>query len=177
MAFTKEEKQKMLDQYEVWLKNSRAIVLLDYKKLDMKTIDGMRARAREIGGELHVAKNTLLEKALHKAGYKGIVSPAGTTLCAFAFDDAPAMAKVMQDIIKETKEEVFKVKMGYLDGQAINASQVKALAELPPLPVMRATLLGTIMAPASKLVRTLAEPGRQIAAVIKARSEKEAVPA
>ena len=53
----------------------------------------------------------------------------------------------------------------------LNASQIKALADLPPLPVMRATLLGTILAPASKLVRTLAEPARGLAAVIKAYSE------
>ncbi|MCE5208396.1 MAG: 50S ribosomal protein L10 [Chloroflexi bacterium] len=177
MAFTKKQKQKILDQYDAWLKDSRAVVLLEYKKMDMKTIDGLRAKAREVGGELHIAKNTLLGKALQTAGYEGIIQPTGTTLCAFAFDDAPSMAKVLQDALKESKEELFKVKMGYLDGQAINANQVKALADLPPLPVMRATLLGTIMAPASKLVRTLAEPGRQIAAVIKARSEKDAVPA
>lgn len=177
MAFTKEQKQKILSQYVEWLKDSRAVVLLDYKKLDMKTIDGMRAKAREVGGELHVAKNTLLGKALTEAGYQGGVQPTGTTLCAFAFEDAASMAKVMEDAVKESKENLFKVKSGYLDGVAINAAQVKVLAELPPLPVMRATLLGTIMAPASKLVRTLAEPGRQIAAVIKARSEKDAVPA
>ena len=86
------------------------------------------------------------------------------------------MAKVVQDVVKESKEELFKVKMGYLAGHPISDSQVKALSDLPPLPVMRAKLLGTLLAPAGKLVRTLAEPGRQIAAVIKARSE-EAVPA
>jgi large subunit ribosomal protein L10 len=51
---------------------------------------------------------------------------------------------------------------------------VKALAELPPLPVVRAQLLGTILAPASKLVRTLAEPARQVAAVLKAYADKDA---
>jgi len=55
----------------------------------------------------------------------------------------------------------------------LNPQQVKALADLPSLPVMRAMLMGTILAPASKLVRTLAEPGRGLAAVIKANSEKQ----
>ena len=49
-----------------------------------------------------------------------------------------------------------------------------ALADLPPMPVMRARLLGMLSAPASKLVRTLAEPARQMAAVLKAHSEKPA---
>jgi large subunit ribosomal protein L10 len=49
---------------------------------------------------------------------------------------------------------------------------VKALADLPTLPVMRGILLGTIMASATKLVRTLAEPARSMAAVVKAYSEE-----
>ena len=69
------------------------------------------------------------------------------------------------------------MKGGYLDGQAISARQVKSLAELPPLPVMRAQLLGVISAPATKFVRTLAEPARSVAGVLKAYSEKEAAPA
>jgi large subunit ribosomal protein L10 len=58
----------------------------------------------------------------------------------------------------------------------MSAAEVRALADLPPLPVMRATLLSTILAPASQLARTLAEPGRQVAAVMKAYSERDAAP-
>jgi large subunit ribosomal protein L10 len=177
LAFTKEEKQKLIAQYEEWLRNSRAVVFLDYKKMKMKTIDSLRARAREVGGELHVTKNTLLKLALDQADYENVPQPEGSTLTAFAFEDAPAMAKVLQEVIKETKEEVFQIKMGYLGGQQISIEQVKALADLPPLPVMRAMLLGTLLAPASQLVRTLNEPGRQIAAVIKAKFEPEGGPA
>ena len=172
MAFTKEEKQKLIAQYEEWLRNSRAVVFLDYKKMNMKAIDGLRAKAREVGGELHVTKNTLLKRAMEKAAYTGAEQPEGSTLCAFAFEDAPALAKIVQEAAKETKEEVFKIRKGYLSGQPITDVQVKALADLPPLPVMRAMLLGTILAPAGKIARTLAEPGREIAAVIKAKSEQ-----
>lgn len=175
MAFTKEEKKQLIAQYEEWLRKSRAVIFLDYKKMNMKTIESLRARAREVGAELHVTKNTLLKMALEQAEYADATQLEGTTLCAFAFEDAPATAKVIQDVVKETKEEIFKIKMGYLDSQPISDVQVKALADLPPLPVMRAMLLGTLLAPASKLVRTLAEPGRQIAAVIKAKSEQEGV--
>ena len=60
------------------------------------------------------------------------------------------------------------------DGE-ITDKQVKSLADLPSLPVMRAMLLGVISAPATKLVRTLAEPARSMAAVVKAYSEKAPV--
>jgi large subunit ribosomal protein L10 len=63
-----------------------------------------------------------------------------------------------------------------LGKQSIGTDQVKALADLPPLPVLQAKLLGTLLAPASRLVRTLAEPGRSIASVLKAYSDSQSTP-
>ena len=85
------------------------------------------------------------------------------------------MAKIITDYARTS--EFVKIKGGYLGREFMSADQVKALAELPPLPVMRAQLLGMLSAPASKLVRTLAEPARQVAAVLKAYAEKDAAPA
>lgn len=68
--------------------------------------------------------------------------------------------------------EFVKVKGGFMAGQALNPAQVKVLSELPPLPVMRAQLLGVLQAPAGKLVRTIAEPARSLASVFRAYSEK-----
>jgi large subunit ribosomal protein L10 len=59
----------------------------------------------------------------------------------------------------------------------ISPAQIKALADMPPLPVVRAQLLGVLNAPAGKLVRTINEPGRGLAAVIKAFQDKNAAPA
>ena len=71
--------------------------------------------------------------------------------------------------------EIFKLRGGYLSGPPITPEHVKALADMPPLPVLRARLLGMINAPASQLARTLAEPARQMAYVLKAYSEKEGI--
>lgn len=172
MAFTKKQKQDMLAQYEEWLRNSQAVYLMSFNYMSMKKIDALRAQVREAGGEARVVKNTLLKNALQNldmAVQDG--SMIGTTLAGFAFEDAPALAKAFSDAVKT---EAFDLKCGYLDGQLIDASQIKALAALPPLPVMRAILLSTILAPATKFVRTLAEPARSLAAVTKAYSEKGA---
>jgi len=100
--------------------------------------------------------------------------PAGllekSTAVAFAFKDAAATTKALTDAT--VKMEAIKLKGGFLGKQALNAKQVKALAELPPLPVVRAQLLGVLQAPASKLVRTLAEPARSLAYVVRAHSEQ-----
>lgn len=175
MPFSKSQKTEILSQYEGWVRKSEAVIMLEYNKMAMKDINNLRTKVRESGGHVHVTKNTLLKLALEKSGYESIKQEEGTTLCGFANSDAPALAKLLLDLT--AKSEVFKVKGGFMDGRALTADQVKSLATLPPLPVMRATLLGVLSAPASKLVRTLAEPARSVAAVIKAHSEQDAVPA
>jgi large subunit ribosomal protein L10 len=175
LAFTKQHKNKMVAQYVEWLRQSQGVFVLNYSKMTMKEIDTLRAKAREAGAELHVVKNTLMKLALDEVGIQDKAVFDGASLVGFAFSDAPALAKVLSDAT--AKSEIFAIKGGYLGNQPLSPAQVKALADLPPLPVMRAMLLGTISAPATKLVRTIAEPARGLAAVIKAYSEKGAAPA
>lgn len=174
MAFTKEQKTKMIAQYREWVSKSKAVFLVEYNKMNQKDVDSIRAKAREVGGEMHIIKNTLFAHVLDEMGVQHGKLLEKTTLVGFAFGEPPAFAKVVND---STKGETFKVKGGLMDGKALTAAQVKALADMPPLPVVRAQLLGVLLAPASKLVRTLAEPGRSVAGVIKAYSEKSESPA
>jgi large subunit ribosomal protein L10 len=176
LAITKERKNDLIAQYSEWVSRSKALVLTQYIGMSMKDIDNLRVKVREYGGEFHIIKNTLAKLAFEQAG---LTVPEGqfegSTAIVFAFTDAPAMVKVVMEFARTS--EFLKIKSGYLEKQALTPEGVKALAELPPLPVVRAQLLGTLLAPASKLVRTLAEPGRMIAAVIKAHAEPEAAPA
>lgn len=176
MALTKQRKVEILATYAEWIKRSQAVILIEYTGARMKDMDAIRAKVRESGGEFHVVKNTLLRRALKD---QGMSLPDEALLkssaMSFAFNDPAATAKALSDA---TKAMAFvKVKAGFMAGQLLDAAQVKSLAELPPLPVMRARLLGTLQAPASQLVRTIVEPARSMAAVIKAYSEKAAAPA
>jgi len=174
LAFTKAQKGKILAQYEEWVRNSKAVYILQYSKMNVKSVEAFRSKVREVGGEAHVVKNTLMKLALERAGYKieeGLL--AGTSLAGFAFDEAPSMAKAFAEAAK-TSAQVFQVKVGFLDGKAISPENVKALADLPPLPILRSQILGVLQAPASKLVRTLVEPARQVARVLQAYSEQSA---
>jgi len=176
LALTKKRKEELIAQYSQWIEQSKGLVVTEYMGMTMKEFDNLRAKIREAGGEFHVVKNTLIVRSLERAGMSAPASDfEKSTAVAFAFSDAPAVAKIMTEFARTSG--FVKVKSGYLGKQHLSAEGVKALAELPPLPVMRAHLLGTILAPASKLVRTLAEPGRMIAAVIKAHAEPEASPA
>ena len=173
MALTKEKKREVQAQYEAWLEQSQAVFLVEYTGMNMPAFDALRHKVRAAGGEFHVVKNTLSKRAFEAQGF---TLPGeyflGSTAVGFAFEDAPAMAKILSETAKELP--AVKIKGGLLDGQLVSAAEVRALADLPPLPVMRAHLLRTILAPASKIVRTLAEPGRQIAQVLKSFADAEA---
>ena len=171
MAVSKERKDETLAIYAEWLKNSQAVILVEYTGAKMKDLDGIRAKIRESGGEFHILKNTLARRAFSNSGMDlpqdYLVK---STAVSFAFTDPALTAKALTEATKG--KDFVKVKGGFMSGQALNAAQVKSLADMPPLPVVRAQLLGVLQAPAGKLVRTIAEPARGLAAVIKAFSEK-----
>jgi len=171
LAVSKERKAEVLATYTEWLKNSEAVIVVEYTGAKMKDLDGIRAKVRESGGEFHVLKNTLARRAFAENGMdlpqEYLVQ---STAVSFAFSDPASTAKALSDAMKGNA--FIKVKGGFMSGQVLNAAQVKALTDMPPLPVVRAQLLGVLQAPAGKLVRTIAEPARGLAAVIKAFSEK-----
>ena len=171
MAVSKARKNEVLAVYSEWIKKSEAVILVEYTGVTMKNMDNIRAKIREVGGEFHVLKNTLARRAFAD---NGMDFPQeyllNSTAASFAFSDPASAAKALSDATKGN--EFVKVKGGFMDGQVLDAAQVKALASMPPLPVVRAQLLGVLQAPAGKLVRTIAEPARGLAAVLKAFSEK-----
>lgn len=171
MAVSKARKNEVLASYNDWLEKSKAIILVEYTGVTMKNLDNIRAKIRETGGEFHVVKNTLARRAFAD---NGMDFPQeyllNSTAVSFAFSDPASTAKALSDATKGL--DFIKVKGGFMDGQVLNADQVKTLASMPPLPVVRAQLLGVLQAPAGKLVRTIAEPARGLAAVIKAFTEK-----
>src|SRR5512141_1147885 len=154
LAITKERKEEVLSQYTDWMKRSQAVILVEYTGVKMKDLDNIRAKIREAGGEFHVVKNTIGRKAFEQAG---LSAPAemleGSTAIGFAFDDAPASAKMVTDFARSS--EHLQIKGGFLGAQSMDAAQVKALADLPPLPVMRARILGVLQAPAAQIVRMI----------------------
>ncbi len=173
MAITKARRQELVAEYTELLGKSKALFLAEYSGLTMKGMDTVRGRVRQAKGEFHVAKNTLAELALRQAGYP---IPGGelrgATAVGFAFEAVPAVAKAIVDFTRET--EFVKIKGGLLGNQLLSPDQVKALASLPPLPVVRAQLLGLLSAPASRVAGVVAGSVRQVVSVVKAYSEKEA---
>ena len=132
----------------------------------------LRLRMRDAGAQFKVAKNRLALIALDGTRYQPIGELLkGPTALATSIDPVAA-AKVAVDFAKTTDK--FEVLGGAMGDTVLDLNGVKALAELPSLDELRATLVGLIQAPASKIARTVAEPGAMLARVFGAYGAKEA---
>ncbi len=173
MAITKERKQRLIAQYQELLERSRGVVLAAYSGLTVRELEELRRKARELGAEFHVVQNRLAKRAFAQAGLP-VPEEAltGTTAIGFGGDDPLALVKMVVEASRQS--EFVRVKGGLLDGQLYGARQIEALAELPPLPVLQARLLGLLQAPAGRLAGVLAGSVRQLMSVVKAYAESGA---
>ena len=128
----------------------------------------LRKRVKEAGGSVKVAKNNLVKLALKDTKAEGVINLLkGPTILAYSKDPIAA-ARVAVKYAKENDKLV--ILGGAMGASILDANAVKALAELPSLDELRAKLIGLLNAPATKIARTVAEPGAQLARVIQAKA-------
>jgi large subunit ribosomal protein L10 len=168
----KAEKTLLIDDLLKRVNASPFLFVVDYTGLTVDKFAELRKRLAAVGAEIHVFKNNLVKKAAEKAGYPGQLGDHLTGQSAYVTGakDVCAAAKIMKTFAAEFEKPVMKA--GVLDGKLLDVKGIKALADLPAREVLLAQLLGVLQAPASKLVRTLAEPAASLARIIKAKSEK-----
>ncbi|MGD2161712.1 MAG: 50S ribosomal protein L10 [Anaerolineales bacterium] len=173
MALTRERKQELVSEYKEILSQNKAIILTHYQGLTVPQMEALRAQVRESGGNYQVVKNTLVKMAFEDVG---LPQPEGgldgPTAIGATSDDLPGLAKAIVDLSKEV--DVFHVKSAIIDGEVFDAAEIVRLAELPPLPVLRAQLLGLVQTPARNIAGVLAGSMRQVVNVLNAYSEQEA---
>ena len=132
----------------------------------------LRLRMRDAGAQFKVAKNRLALIALDGTRY----SPIGDLLkgpTALATSGDPvAAAKVAVDFAKTTDR--FEILGGAMGDTVLDVNGIRALAALPSLDELRASIIGLVQAPASKIARTINEPGAQLARIFSAYAAKEA---
>ena len=132
----------------------------------------LRLKMRDAGAQFKVAKNRLALIALEETRYKPIGDLLTGPTALATSGDPVAAAKVAVDFAKTTDR--FEIVGGAMGDTLLDANGIKALAELPSLDALRATIIGTIQAPATKIARTISEPGAQLARIFSAYAAKEA---
>src|SRR5512135_240015 len=148
------EKQNLTKEYLARLNASPFFIVVDYRGLKVTHLTELRKRLRKAGAEVHVVKNSVFRIAAKEAGVEDLNgSLAGQLAVVTGQRDISTAAKVVKTYGAELDR--LKVHFGFLNNQRLEADAVLRLADLPSVEVLRATLLGVLQAPATKLARLL----------------------
>ncbi len=151
---TRAEKDALIESLKKDIEASNAIFLTNVIGLASNDANALRKDVREAEGKIVVTRNSLYEKAAQGTDAEELLSGLkGTQAVAFAFGDAPGVAKALKNCGKEN--EFVELRGGLLDGKALTPAEVTAIADLPSRDEMLGTLLATFNAPISALARVL----------------------
>ena len=155
------------------LGDAKTFFLVDYQGLSADQIGRLRARVRDAGGRMLVAKNSLVGVVLKEQGVADLGAKlSGPTALILIGDDPVAPAKAITDFAKDHPNDLPKAKGGLLEGAVIEADAVSRVASLPPREQLLSELLGVLQAPLAQLVGTLEAAPRNLVSVITNYSEK-----
>ena len=144
------EKVAVVDEVRERFTSSSAVLLTEYRGIDVAAMSTLRRSLREAGGEYKIYKNTLVRLAIADLGVDGLTElMVGPTALAFVQDDAAAVAKALKDF-KGTNDNLV-IKGAVLGSDLLSESQVMALAALPSRDQLLAKFAGGLQAPMSQL--------------------------
>jgi large subunit ribosomal protein L10 len=167
----REQKEQWVAEIHGKLGGAEAVFVLDYRGLTVAEVNRLRKKLREVNGELRVVKNTLLRRASAGTGSAALEDLfTGPTALALAQTDPVMPAKVLTDFAKDVPR--LELRAAVLKGRRLTVAEITLLAALPTLIQLRAKLLGTISAPAGRLVRLLVTPGGQLARAMALRRDQ-----
>lgn len=169
----KSDKERVVAELAERLRTSETLIVADYRGLTNAEIDGLRSKLLEHGARFAVVKNTLTRRAAETAGADALLALLeGPSAIAFVESggDPVAVAKALADAATSTK--VLAIRGGVLEGKSLTAAEVESLAKLPPADVIRAQLVGAIVAPLTTVVALFAAPLRDLVGLIDARIEQ-----
>lgn len=159
MALGLEDKKAIVAEVSDVAESALSAVIADYRGLTVGQMTALRKQAREGGVYLKVVRNTLARRAVEGTEFECMQEAmVGPTVLAFSQEDPGAAARLMKDFAKENAE--LEVKALSISGQLLGAEQIDVLAKMPTLDQARAMLMSVMIAPVTKLARTLNEfPG------------------
>lgn len=159
MGLNLEQKQAVVAEVASKLASAQAVIVAEYRGLDVGRVTQLRTKARQSGMYLRVLKNTLARKAVKGTPFEMLAEKMVGPLMYGIAADPVSGAKVLADFAKEN--ELFVIRGGAMPNVVMSDKDIKALAQLPSRAELLAKLVGTMQAPIVKLVRTMNEvPGK-----------------
>ncbi len=137
------------------LAGAKAIILVDYKGINVEQVNKLRNLFKEAKVDYLVQKNTLIKIALNELGINDLdVYLQGPTAVAISKDDEVTPAKVLVKFVKDVMEDANfpKFKGGLISGKVMNQSELQKIAQLPSREELLARIMGSMQAPLSNFV-------------------------
>jgi large subunit ribosomal protein L10 len=165
------QKREQVAELKQTFNETAVVVITRNLGLTVAQSTSLRNRMREAGARYKVTKNTLTLIAVEGTAYAPISELLTGPTALATSDDPVAAAKVAVDFAKTTDK--LEIVGGAMGDTLLDAAGIKALAELPSLDELRAKIIGLVQAPATKIARTVSEPGAQLARIFAAYAAKE----
>lgn len=150
----REQKAAVIEEVAAQIQEAEAVLVVDYRGISVQQVAELRRRLTEADATLRVVKNTLTERAAHKAGAESLKELLeGPTAFTFVRGDAALAAKAIATFRREHAVPEFKG--GTMNGAALSVEELQAIALLPGRDVLHGQLVGVLAAPVTGLVRGL----------------------
>jgi large subunit ribosomal protein L10 len=166
------QKADLVDELKQVFAETSVVVVTRNLGLSVAQSTDLRLKMRDAGAQFKVTKNRLALIALEGSRYRPIGDLLTGPTALATSGDPVAAAKVAVDFAKTTDR--FEIVGGAMGDTVLDVAGIKALAALPSLDQLRATIIGLVQAPATKIARTVSEPGAQLARIFSAYALKEA---
>ena len=164
------QKERVVEELGQIFESSGVVVVSHYAGLTVAEMQDLRAKMREAGGSVRVAKNRLAKIALQGTPAEGIADlMTGMTVLSYS-EDPVAAAKVVEDYAKAN--EKFVIIGGAMGGTVLDQAGVKAVASMPSREELIASIVGCIGAPASNIAGAIGAPASNIANILSTIEEK-----
>ncbi len=171
MSLNLEQKKAVVAEVGTKVAEAEAIIIAEYRGLEVGQMTQLRAKTRESGIYFRVLKNTLVRRAVADTPYAGLAEHMVGPLAYGIGSDPVKAAKVLHEFSKANDKLVIKI--GAIGGKLMSINDIAALAVLPSREELLSKLLGTMQAPIAKFVQTLNEvPTRFVRGVAAVRDQK-----
>ncbi|MDT8854488.1 50S ribosomal protein L10 [Paracoccaceae bacterium Fryx2] len=166
------QKEKVVDELGQIFESSGVVVVAHYAGITVAQMQALRAKMREVGGSVRVAKNKLARIALEGKPGQGMGELlTGMTVLAYS-EDPVAAAKVTEAYAKTN--EKFVILGGAMGNVVLDPAGVKAVAAMPSREELLAQIVSCIGAPASSIAGAIGAPAAAIAGILSTLEEREA---
>ncbi len=167
----RKEKAQVISDLGERVKGFQAVVLTNYRGLDVEQLNTLRQKLREEKISYHVIKNTLMKLASKGTDLEKLDTYfEGPTAIAISYGDPVHLVKILSEFIKT--QPTLEIKVGLIQGKVASPQEVKALATMPPREVLFGQLLGGIQGTASQLGAFLYTAIQQVLGILEARANQ-----